>query len=560
MIDFSILSGPPFREAALIAALLAYSQYILLRAGVFSVSPVGFAGVGAFTFAYLNTERGTPTLVAVLIGVAVCTVLGAVLGVLVGRLRGAYQAIATLSAVMIFQRLEEIWTSVTGGPFGIAGIPIWATLNWLYVLIVVVIAGVVVYEVLPSGRKAAAIRMDEIAAASCGANVAAGGVTAMALSSAVAGLAGAATAGNRFAIDPSAFGFGLTITVLSIVIVGGYRHFHGPFIGAFVVTALPLMLSEHKIFASSAVGVATILILRFCPRGISSLVPLRSEHLARLARATTRRSKRLHAPADLIVLEQQADDRAADASLVATDLVRSYGSVRAVDGVSLTVLPGQVAGLIGPNGAGKTSVVNLLAGVSALDRGTVTVGDTRLDKMPAFRLARRGIGRTFQACRLFNELTVEENVLLAATSGRSRARRRRYSDAQCAQMAMATAGCIDLRERVAGELPYAHQRRVEIARALALEPKFVLFDEPAAGMGESEAQALADVLRRVASQGTGVLLIDHNVTWIFSVCDVVSVQALGVIIAHGTPEAVRADPAVIAAYTGRGRASDHVAG
>jgi branched-chain amino acid transport system ATP-binding protein len=115
---------------------------------------------------------------------------------------------------------------------------------------------------------------------------------------------------------------------------------------------------------------------------------------------------------------------------------------------------------------------------------------------------------------------------------------------------MRITGCIEYRDRVAGELPYAHQRRVEIARALASEPRFLLLDEPAAGLSEPEAAELADVLRTIAASGIGVLVIDHNVSWIFSVCDVVSVQALGKIIAAGPPATVRADPAVIEAYTG----------
>lgn len=549
MIDFSVLTGAPFLEAALIAALLAYSQYVVLRAGVFSVASVGMAGVGAFTFASLSTKHNVNTFVGILAAVALSTALGAAVGVLVGRLRGAYQAIATLSVVMILQRAEEIMTSVTGGPFGLSNIPIWARLNWLWLLTGVVIIAVVGYEMLPAGRRAAAIRMDEIAAAACGANVAASGIVAMALSSAIAGLAGAATAGNRFAIDPSSFGFGLTITVLSTVIVGGYRHFAGPLVGGFVVSALPLMLSEHKLFASSAVGVFTILILRFYPRGISGAFPFRSDWL--LATFHRRRSG---VPTGDVRRHQQGE------ALVASGLVRSYGSVRAVNGVSLEVRPGQIAGLIGPNGAGKTSVINLLAGVTMLNEGSVRIGDRHLGELPSFRIARQGIGRTFQACRLFTDLTVEENVRIAAMAGRSRQQRRRLNDADCAALAMAMTDCLDLRSRLAGELPYAHQRRVEIARAIALEPRFVLLDEPAAGMSETEAEELATILRRIAEHGIGVLLIDHNVAWIFSVCDEVSVQALGQVIAVGPPGVVREDQAVIEAYTGRGKAKHNAAG
>jgi ABC-type branched-subunit amino acid transport system ATPase component len=216
--------------------------------------------------------------------------------------------------------------------------------------------------------------------------------------------------------------------------------------------------------------------------------------------------------------------------------------------------------LIGPNGAGKTSVINLLAGVTALDEGEISLGGERLDKEPAYRVARHGIVRTFQACRLFPELSVFENVKMAAEAARPRSGRKDLSNKATARAALAMVECSDLVSRQAGVLSYADQRRVEIARALATGPAYLLLDEPAAGMVESEAAQLADVVRKIAQAGVGVLVIDHNVNWIFSLCDHVYVQNLGALIASGAPGEVRNDPAVIEAYIGAPRGEAHVAG
>lgn len=554
--NFQILVGSAFISAALIASLGAYSQYIVQRAGIFSTSPAAFIAIGAYSSSFLLTQTAVPVFVAVLFAVVLCAVLGSLLGLLVGRLRGAYVAIATLAVVLVVQQIATVWTPVTGGSLGITSIPVWATVPVLCALVGIVIVFVIIYEVLPVGRRQASLRMDEIAAASIGTHVTAAGVIAMTVSSAIGGLAGAALAGNQFAIDPSTFGFGLVVTTLSAVVIGGYRSLSGPLLGGFVIVALPLVLSGYALVAGVIVGVATIAILRFFPRGLAGLVPISSESLATLAR-------KLVGP--LLKGKKYKDETstrtlAADVtgSLKAVSMARSYGSVRAVADVSLEITSGKIIGLIGPNGAGKTSVINLLAGVTRLDSGAVTLQGEDVHKFPAFSIARLGIARTFQACRLFREMSVLDNVRMGATSGRSKSKRNSLPDSACARKALEIVGYQGSEERLAGELPYADQRRVEIARALATEPSFLLLDEPAAGMTETEAAGLSQVLRAISDLGIGILVIDHNVNWIFSVSDHVSVQHLGEIIATGDPAAVRSNPAVIEAYTGSPRKESHV--
>ncbi len=550
--SLQILLGPAFIAAALVAVLGAYSQYIVQRAGIFSTSPVAFIAVGAYASAFTLTQTDLPVAAAIAIAVLLSAAGGAVLGLLVSRLRGAYVAIATLSVVLVFQQLATIWTPVTGGPLGISSIPVWASVPVLWALVAVVVVGVLLMELSAAGRRQAALRMDEVAAASLGTNVTANGVIAMTVSSALAGLGGAALAGNQYAIDPTAFGFAMVVSMLSAVVIGGYRSLLGPVLGGFVVIALPLVLSGYALLAGIIVGLTTILILRFFPRGIAGLIPFSSEMVARLF---TRRVAA--APAEAMA---PWTETTGPQQLEAQHIARSYGAVRAVADVSLTVPRGRIVGLIGPNGAGKTSVINLLAGVTKLHSGTVLLGDTQIQRLPSYRIARLGVARTFQACRLFREMSVLDNVRLGAASTGSRGPRDRVSHAAAARWALGIVGYEGNVDRPAGELPYADQRRVEIARALATRPGFLLLDEPAAGMTGAEADALGEVLRRIGDLGIGILVVDHNVSWIFSICEHVTVQSLGAVIAAGEPEEVRRHPEVIEAYIGTSGSHAHAEG
>ncbi|GAA1532634.1 ATP-binding cassette domain-containing protein [Nocardioides humi] len=553
--NLSAITGDAFVQAYLLTLLATYSMYVVLRAGVYSIATVGFMGIGAYTTAILTVNHGWPAMPAVLAGILVAMVVGAVLGRLIEKLRGAYQAIATLAFVMIVQTVAFAWTNVTGGYLGIVGIPLWATTTWLVILAVVVAGFCVALELSKLGRRQRAAFHDEIAAASIGINVASNKFVAVVVSAGLGGLAGAAQAGNQFVVDSTIYGFSLVITVLSCIVIGGSRSFLGPIVGTFVVVALPLVFSSYATFASIVVAVVTLVIMLFLPRGIVQVVPIDASRVTRWLRKPP--------SVDSLAERESPSERFAPQSrssrdpLVARKITRSFGAVKAVSDVSLEVQPGQVVGLIGPNGAGKTTALNLIAGVSLLDEGTITVGDKRIETLPSYKVEREGVARTFQTCRLFAEATVWENVLLAASSGRSRARRNELNDARCALAALELAGCLEDVDRIATELPYSHQRRVEIARALATEPKFILLDEPAAGMPESEADALADIVRGVAARGIGVLVIDHNVSWICSISSRVLVQNFGSTIADGPPDEIINNPVVISAYIGA--EDDHTA-
>ncbi|ADU50770.1 amino acid/amide ABC transporter ATP-binding protein 1, HAAT family [Thermaerobacter marianensis DSM 12885] len=239
-----------------------------------------------------------------------------------------------------------------------------------------------------------------------------------------------------------------------------------------------------------------------------------------------------------------------------------FGGLKAVDGLTLSVDRGELVGLIGPNGAGKTTVFNLLTGVYTPTEGTITFAGERIDGLKPHVLARRGIARTFQNIRLFGHLTVLDNVRVAYqvntrhTVLDSILRLPRYfaEEGRMAEESLALLERLGLaahQDELARNLPYGLQRRLEIARALALKPRLLLLDEPAAGMNPQESRELMELIAGVRRDfGLTVLLIEHDMTVVMGICERIYVLDHGVLIAEGTPEEIRRNPRVIEAYLG----------
>jgi branched-chain amino acid transport system ATP-binding protein len=243
---------------------------------------------------------------------------------------------------------------------------------------------------------------------------------------------------------------------------------------------------------------------------------------------------------------------------------RTFGGLRAVDDASFEVEVGTVHGLIGPNGAGKTTLINLVSGLLAPTAGTIELAGRPIAGLPAHRIARLGVARTFQNIRLFPELTARDNVLVGQHLRRSpsllarmlllrSAREEAWSARERAEALLTRVGLPDRVDEQARHLSYGEQRRVEIARALASGPSLLLLDEPTAGMNPVEVEGVAQLIRQVAAEGHSVLLVEHNVRLVMGVCDRITVLNFGKVIAEGTPAAVAADPGVITAYLGSER-------
>jgi branched-chain amino acid transport system ATP-binding protein len=233
--------------------------------------------------------------------------------------------------------------------------------------------------------------------------------------------------------------------------------------------------------------------------------------------------------------------------LEAKDIHVAFGGVRALNGVNLTLNAGDILGLIGPNGAGKTTMVNVLTGFQKPSPGTVIVDGEDISALSARKVAQFGIGRSFQSARLFRGLTVAEN-LVAAGLGVGLSRK---GAAAQAQEILSWIGYRQGLDRGCDSLPYSDERRISIARALALQPSFVLLDEPASGMNDQECEQLMETIVNIPQRfGCGVMLIEHNMQVIMGVCHRIHVLDGGKSLAEGSPEEIRKDPNVLRAYLG----------
>lgn len=243
------------------------------------------------------------------------------------------------------------------------------------------------------------------------------------------------------------------------------------------------------------------------------------------------------------------------------DLAVSFGGIKAVNGLTFSVHEGEIVSVIGPNGAGKTSAFNCISGFYRPNQGSVVFDGSPITRNKPSRITQLGMARTFQNVRLFKEMTVLENV---KTGMHTRLKqnvfdamlhtpRYRRSEAQCTEDARGWLDFVGFRaddELLVTQLPYGEQRRVEIARALATQPKLLLLDEPAAGLNHNEKQELMELIRKIRNLGVGIVLIEHDMGLVMEISERIVVLNYGKEIADGTPEQIKNDPAVIAAYLG----------
>ena len=520
--------------------------------GQVSIGHAGFFAVGAYVAAILTTRFGVSFWLTLPLCMLIPALLGALLAAPALRVKGPYLAMVTIAFGLVLQNVLIEAEPLTGGFNGISNIDkptlAGAALSLrAHVGVIVTVAGIALFlfaAIARSrfGKLLRAVRDSEIAARSIGINPWRIKTAAFVVSAAAAGLAGGLFAPLTGFISPENFDTMLSIQFLLLVILGGLETRAGPLIGAIAIVALPEALSALAEYRLLFFGSLLLLILAVMPNGIAGAIGALINRRVRTQVAV--------ATPDASIVSAHAN-RAADwlrgvhapTALVAEHIGITFGGLKAVDDVSLIAEPGQVTGLIGPNGAGKTSVLNMLGGFYRPDRGVVRLGATVLPAGRSEACARAGIGRTFQTTLLFDSLTVADNVAIALDASATSIE---VNDL------LALVGFTGDASMLASALPFVDRRMVEIARALALRPRALLLDEPAAGLGKIDKAALAATLTRIAACGVTVVLVEHDMPLVMQACTALVAMENGRVLRAGSVDTVRNDPAVLAAYLGTG--------
>ena len=553
-------------ELWLLNSILAYSAYIVLTGGAFSFAYVAFIAVGAYTAANLTVKHGHSILWGLVAAPVISAVVALVLAKPLERLSGVYLAIASISVVGIVQVLLVNWTKLTGGPLGIAGIPL-VLEPWHLALVVIAIALTVrQLERSNLGRAIRMTRLDPIVAGTMGVDVRRVRLWLFVGSAVLGSWAGVLRAHYFGFVTPDDYGFNLVILLLAMVIIGGVGQLDRPGHRGGDLHAAAGVAARSRRLAGPDDRRAAARHHHLQPRG------RRRRHQDLLAQAGRAPAKghvtggagRVRRPGAGRAGATGGDLRRAGLmSMLDLDGVTlNYGALRAVDAVDLELANGEICGLVGPNGSGKSSLLNTISGVSVLTEGKIGLGGEDVTSAPSHRLARLGVARTFQLVRMLNGLTVRENVAdgcyaMSRRSGLAHVARslfspRRYTGetVEVVDEAMERAGVTRFADEVVGELPFGIQRRVEVARAIATRPKLLLFDEPAAGLSEKDLEDLEQIINDEAARGCTVILVDHHLHFVLRVCPRIVVLNFGKLIFDGTGDDAVADPGVREAYVG----------
>ncbi len=578
---------------------------LLGLSGQMSIGQAGFYALGAYGSALTSLKLGWPVPLSITFGVLIAAIGGGLVGVFALRTRGLYLAMTTLAVGYVLDIVGQRWISLTGGAMGLSGVPsldlgfpkMSATV-FFYVsggslIIVQLLADFINQSRL--GRNLRAIRESEVFAASVGVEVSLWKAAIFAFAAALAGLGGAFFAHQSGYVGSDAFSVRLSIALLIATVVGGLGTKTGPLLGTLILMAIVEVIADIHKYGLLIYGSILLIVLLAFPKGAAGLISslaLRFKGSASSSRtieddqqsmqgsigstgdvngapttvghsgaeATANRAEsglgRVNSDSSALPVQQSSNT-----SLSVQGISKSYSGLKAVDQVSVEVKPNTIHGLIGPNGAGKSTIINMIAGIYRADEGSIHLGNLDLSSLDIAKRANLGLARTFQNLQLIEGVSVLDNVLLGVAHKHSYGKdfvtfisggELEGDERKEAFAILEFFGLAQFADRLPTQLPYGHRKLIELARAIAQRPKMLLLDEPIAGMNTQEAKAIAQVIRKLREHGITILLVEHNMEFVMSVCDTISVLNFGKLIACGTPAEIQNNPEVIEAYLGTG--------
>ena len=543
--------------------------------GELTLGHAGFMSVGAYTSAIVTTllMPGQPWAfpIALVMGGLTAAVFGYLIGIPAFRLRGDYLAIITLGFGEIIRVLiNTVFAPWTGGGKKMFGIPLYTSFDNAFWVMAAVVALIYLLAWSRHGRAILSIRENEVAADSSGVPVTRYKLSAFTISAFYAGIAGGLYAHSIGVLDPTKFDFNTSIDYLVMVVFGGMGSVTGSVVAASGLTVVQFLMAKLVEFRQLAYALLLIVMMIFKPSGMLGVKEFSlNRFLTKLfkgwdgfvTRIEKRLSRRNAGPIAPDVPKYRYDDKHLPV-LEMRHLGIHFGGLHAAEDVNIQLHDQEIVGLIGPNGAGKTTVFNLLTGVYAPTEGDVLLMGRSLKGMPTYKITYEGVSRTFQNIRLFKSMSVIENIKVAFQSRMyysmaDGTMRDTYYDREergCDDRARALLrvfGMEDQAEKNANALPYGQQRKLEICRAMASNPKVLLLDEPAAGMNPIETQELMETIESIRELfGVTILLIEHDMKLVMGICERIYVLNYGRIIAEGTPDEIKSNPEVIAAYLG----------